>query len=664
MAIDRAATLRNAEKFLRLGKLDLAIAEYLRIVEEQPRDWTTANTLGDLYLRAGQTDRAIEQFDRIADTLSREGFLPKAAAVYKKILKIRPDEERALVHAAELAVRQGLFADARAYFATVAERRVARGDRRGAAEMRIRIGALDRSDFDSRRAAVRARLDIADHAGAVSDLKALAAALDEAERADEALEARREAARLDPFDAALVAAVARAYTTRGDLAAAAEVLTPDAIAADPQLALTAAELRFRGGDVEAGIALLRGAIEADPSQAEAVAAIGWAVGEEAPDAGFRIVALAADHAVAAGDWDPAVAMLDEFVTRVPGHVPSLMRLIEICVDAGLDGALSAAQAQLADAYLASGAAAEARVIADDLVAREPWDAAHVDRYRRALALLGEPDPDAMIAERLSARSPSAPLDLERASAPPSVEPDAVAPAPPAPMRPLDIAAAPVQDDDGTWSYEIDSSPIDLERLLYELDPPDPETTASVEVDLSPALDGIRRGPLPVSAPSRVAPRATDRPVDPAPPIAADNLDEVFEQLRHEAARLAPDDADEQYQRGLQALEAGRIDVSLRAFEAAARAPRLRFAAAALAARLYRDQGALQQAVEWFERAAQAPAPTVDEGHAVFYELADALESAGEVARALAVCLELQAQAGSYRDVAARIDRLARAQARG
>ena len=56
--IDRAATLRNAEKLLRQGKLDPAIAEYLRIVEDQPGDWNTANTLGDLYVRAGQTDRA------------------------------------------------------------------------------------------------------------------------------------------------------------------------------------------------------------------------------------------------------------------------------------------------------------------------------------------------------------------------------------------------------------------------------------------------------------------------------------------------------------------------------------------------------------------------------------------------------------------------------
>ena len=71
-----------------------------------------------------------------------------------------------------------------------------------------------------------------------------------------------------------------------------------------------------------------------------------------------------------------------------------------------------------------------------------------------------------------------------------------------------------------------------------------------------------------------------------------------------------------------------------------------------------------QAVEWFEKAAQAPAPTAQEGHDLLYDLADALEKEGEIARALAVALELQADAGDYRDVAARIDRLTKVQARG
>jgi len=63
VSIDRAAAVLQAEKLLRQGKLEQAIAEYLRLVEDQPRDWNTANLLGDLYVRAGQVDHAVLQFD-------------------------------------------------------------------------------------------------------------------------------------------------------------------------------------------------------------------------------------------------------------------------------------------------------------------------------------------------------------------------------------------------------------------------------------------------------------------------------------------------------------------------------------------------------------------------------------------------------------------------
>ena len=38
------------------------------------------------------------------------------------------------------------------------------------------------------------------------------------------------------------------------------------------------------------------------------------------------------------------------------------------------------------------------MIAEDLVAREPWERANIERFRRALTLLGEADIDAIIAE--------------------------------------------------------------------------------------------------------------------------------------------------------------------------------------------------------------------------------------------------------------------------
>ena len=80
----------------------------------------------------------------------REGFYPKAAALYKKILKIRPDDEGTQLLLADISTRQGLLADAKTYLTAVGARRRARGDRDGVADIAIRLGSLDPADFEVR----------------------------------------------------------------------------------------------------------------------------------------------------------------------------------------------------------------------------------------------------------------------------------------------------------------------------------------------------------------------------------------------------------------------------------------------------------------------------------------------------------------------------------
>lgn len=730
MAIDRAAKLRNAEKLLRQGKPDAAITEYLLIVEEQPRDWNTANILGDLYVRAGQTDKAVERFIRIADGLSEDGFLPKAIALYKKVLKLTPDHEHALLQAGEIAASQGLMLDARTFLNALGARRRARGDDRGLAQVRIRLGSLDPADYPARFDAARARILIQDTAGAVGELKALAeelagegrhaeaieglreaavlspeddeireqllavylaagdyararecastveqfkviaAWLDERGQSDEALTTLREAARLDPSDGELTTYLARAFVARGDFASAAEYLTVETAGDDSKLLLTLVEIQLRGGKLDEGVALVRRLLEEDASRRDDVAQLGWNIAEHAPEVGFMVVGLAADTAVAQSDWPAAAAALQEFVTRIPSHIPALMRLVEICVDGGLEATMYSAQAQLADAYIAAGSAAEARFIAEDLVAREPWERANIERFRRALVLIGEPDPDALIAERLSGQTPftSTDLSLRSDELPPFETPAAAVPASPPPpaATPTPAAPAPVSLNDpaspasalkpegkkkGRDQFELSTNAVDFQSLISELESPPiaRARTESVEVDLSIVLDDIKEPAAPSDAPDK----------------AAGDLDGVFAQLRTEAARrTALETADEEYQRGLALHRAGKIDECIPALQAASRAPRLRFATASLLGRIFCERGMALQAIESFERAAEAPAPTPEEGHELLYDLADTLEKAGEIARALAICMELHAEAGDYRDISSRIDRLSRVQSRG
>lgn len=686
MAIDREATLRKAEKFLRQGRLDHAIAEYLRVVEENPRDWSTVNALGDLLVRAGQVESANEHFTRIADHFFEEGFLPRAAAVYKKILKLRPDAEHALLRTAEIFEKQGLVADAKSALSNVADRRMKRGDRRGAGEIQLRISALDPSDLAAGMLAARAAGEAGDAAGAVerllkisgefqergkfadslqaldeavkfqpdnaevraalvsgliqggeldratalataaAEFKLIAAELFARGRADEALGALEHALEQDPADNETRSQLVRSFIARGELQRARNWLSGDIT--DPELLMGLAEVELSSGQATQGRELLQRVLQADAGRREEVVLLGCRLCERVPDAAFECIDVASDAAVADSDWPAAASALHEYVTRVSGHIPALMKLVEVCVDGGLEATMYSAQAQLADAYLVAGRPNEARVIAEDLVAREPWERVNIERFRRALIALGEPDPDSVIAERLSGDSPFMSIDLG-----------------------FDLNEIPGADEmtvpagnpaaDAEDAAKAGPDRIDLSSILGNAAGAGQDTGEGFEIDLSDALGEL-----------------TAAPAADAGAGDTKELERVFEDFREEASRQGlADTAGQQYRIALTYRDAGQVEEAIKALEQAVRSPRHRFDAAALLARLHRDRGEVHEAIEWFERATQAAAPTTAASHDVLYDLAQLLVAAGESDRALAVYLELQADAPEYRDVSLQIERL-------
>jgi tetratricopeptide (TPR) repeat protein len=185
--------------------------------------------------------------------------------------------------------------------------------------------------------------------------------------------------------------------------------------------------------------------------------------------------------------------------------------------------------------------------------------------------------------------------------------------------------------------------------------PSPEAAVSSQARLQHDGGAGRDPDLPAIPPA-------GGPAGPHSPAAAPapDLEEVFETIRARAVDATTAGASRaQYQRGLDRLLADDVEGAIADLQAAAREPLFRFGACAQLGRLFVDRGQLVPAVEWLERAAETPAPTPGEGHAVLYDLAAALERLGEAERALAVLIELEADAGGYRDVAAWVQRLAR-----
>ena len=193
--------------------------------------------------------------------------------------------------------------------------------------------------------------------------------------------------------------------------------------------------------------------------------------------------------------------------------------------------------------------------------------------------------------------------------------------------------------------------------------PSEPAAALVEELLAP--DSLSGGVHAVDPDSTFDGRVADPPTPPETSLADNDIEAVFAKLRDETAQRSGDEAaDAAYTRGAAYFEAGELEQSSEQLRAAARSPRRRFAAASLLARIFQQQGRSADAVEWLGHAADAPGLASVVRFDTLVRLADLLEAAGEPASALAVCLELQAEAGDYQDLTTRIGRLSRAQAGG
>jgi tetratricopeptide (TPR) repeat protein len=672
LASEREEALKKAEKLLRQGKLDLAIAEYAKMIEDQPKDWNTRNMLGDLYIRASKPDLACAQYMTIADHLMHEGFFPRAAAIYKKILKVKPDEEPVQLNLGEISAKQGLLADAKGYFVGIANRRRQRGDRAGADEMIVRLGALDPSDFDARALGARTLAQNGDEIAAAMRYRAMHADLMEKGRQIEAMAALREAVRYNPDDIEGRAQLARTAVAEGNLDAVKAYLTREIAAEDPALLMALLEIELRSGAMESGKDILLQLLRIDESLRAKIIDLAWTLAPVSPEAAFVCIDTAVDAELAAGNYMDAAAILQEFVTRVSGQIAALLKLVEICVDGGLEATMYEAQAVLADAYLEAGQGAEARVIAEDLVAREPWEHAHLDRFRRALVMLDVPDPDTLIADRLSGHGPFVATDPFMAPEPLGNPEEALVPLVEPEPEPVAVAVAP-EPEPG-----VEPEP--------EPEPPPVATHAGAESPKAAARPPANEPDIPLrprsqaAAPPNAAKASGDLDIDltdvlaelegitntpkPAPASQA-SLDEAFRDFRSEVSKqTGTHQAGEQMTLARTYLEMGMTEEAIAALTDASRNPTFRFEAASTLGRLFAKRTDLPQAAEWLERASEAPAPSANEGRELLYELGTVLETLGETARALAVFMELQADAGDYRDVPARVERLARVQSGG
>ncbi|MFW6067293.1 MAG: tetratricopeptide repeat protein [Myxococcota bacterium] len=120
MALDRSKVLETAQKHLAKGNYDKAIAEYQRLVKEDPADVRTWLKIGDLFTRKGARKEACQTYLRVAQHYADQGFFLKAVAVHKQILKLDPSRLDVSVKLAEMYQKLDMTNEASAAYEHVA----------------------------------------------------------------------------------------------------------------------------------------------------------------------------------------------------------------------------------------------------------------------------------------------------------------------------------------------------------------------------------------------------------------------------------------------------------------------------------------------------------------------------------------------------------------
>jgi tetratricopeptide (TPR) repeat protein len=232
MTFDKSKSLRAAEKYLELGKIPAAIKEYTQIVANEPDDFATINTLGDLHVRVGNQPAAISCFRRIAEHYREQDFGLKAIAVYKKIDRLQPRDTEIATNLADLYAKQDLVVEARAHYLAVADAYTRAGAKQEALEILRKIADLDPQNTDIRIKLAEGYLKEGMRPEAAACFTEAGQRLITRSAFDNALEVFGRSLEIRPADIASLKGVLAAHSGRGTADEAAEAIER-LVASDP-----------------------------------------------------------------------------------------------------------------------------------------------------------------------------------------------------------------------------------------------------------------------------------------------------------------------------------------------------------------------------------------------------------------------------------------------
>ena len=395
MAYNKSKYVEAAQKLLNQGKVAQAIAEYQNILKYEPRDQVTLMTIGELYIRQGETFQAIDYFERLAQIFVGDGFLTKAIAVYKRIAKLAPEEIRPLEKLADLYVQQGVMSEARPLFLQLAEIHLKNNRQPDAIGL---LKKLLQAEPDNLRIQIRLA-DLYQAMGQTRDaIEAYVSAAQRALARGDQAESEKladKALKLEPNNQGAVIVKARSHSSQGNHAKAAELLeqATDLEKGGEQTELLL-DLYLKNSDWDEASALAHRVFEADQKNFGPMQKVVESLLQSGnPEKAMEILKKSRLPMIDAGEHEVVGKLLNELATSMPGAIEPLEWLVELYGRTSDSFRLPDSLAHLGDALVGAHKWERAKKTFEQLVERDPDSDSAKRRLNGVLRKMGLAAPD-------------------------------------------------------------------------------------------------------------------------------------------------------------------------------------------------------------------------------------------------------------------------------
>ena len=386
MAFEKAKVLKAAEKFLSQGKINAAIKEYRQIIENDGDDLTTLNMLGDLCVRANLNDEAISCFTKIAEHYRDKEFHLKAIAMYKKIERLTPRDPAIAFKLGSLYALQGLVADAKAQFLTVADAYTRAGRTKQALEVLHKVADLDPNNTEIRLKLADGYLAEGLNQEAASAFAEAGGRLFETGQFERSLSSYQKTLELFPNNETALKGVVSAHVALGEADEAAELLErlvadrPD----DPELVEMLARAYVDAENPQGAERATQTLFKQDPANYPRLLDVARLYLKTAQvDDATRVLGTIIEQLLAGREENDLLELVNEALARDPEHVEALRLLVRVYWWQRDMENLRATLERLAEAAQAAGLVEDERYALTQLIRLSPEE-----RYSQRLIVLG------------------------------------------------------------------------------------------------------------------------------------------------------------------------------------------------------------------------------------------------------------------------------------